>query len=123
MPRLFMMIGTMSIIGMTTMITIAAADPTIVSCNFERMPPMILTFRGGMGAKDNTLQVGQTKPVPLSVGSNLMTAEYGAQSSFSRCGCQRTCLSALPGRTRRHFTASASVRFSNENGQQPPCSS
>src|SRR5690606_35941370 len=50
----------------------AAAEPTIVSCQFEKMPPMILTFRGGMGADDNTLQVGQTPPVPLSVGSNLM---------------------------------------------------
>lgn len=50
-----------------------------MSCRFEKMPPMILTFRGGMGAADNTLQVGQTKPVPLSVGSNLMSADFGAQ--------------------------------------------
>ncbi|ESX62685.1 hypothetical protein X759_34450 [Mesorhizobium sp. LSHC420B00] len=56
-----------------------AAEPTVVSCQFEKMPPMILTFRGGMGADDNSLQVGQTKPVPMSVGSNLMTAAYGAQ--------------------------------------------
>jgi hypothetical protein len=32
-----------------------------------------------MGADDNTLQVGQTKHVPLNVGSSLMTAQYGAQ--------------------------------------------
>lgn len=57
-----------------------ADEPVIVSCNFEKMPPMILTFRGGMGASDNTLQVGQTNPVPLSVGSSLMSADYGAQS-------------------------------------------
>ncbi|ESZ04817.1 hypothetical protein [Mesorhizobium sp. L48C026A00] len=42
----------MIMIGMTTMITIAADEPTIVSCQFEKMPPMILTFRGGMGAND-----------------------------------------------------------------------
>ena len=70
---------TMIMIGMTTVISIAAAEPTVVSCQFEKMPPMILTFRGGMGANDNTLQVGQTKPVPLAVGSSLMTAQYGAQ--------------------------------------------
>ncbi|RWG22574.1 MAG: hypothetical protein EOQ55_03375 [Mesorhizobium sp.] len=79
MKRLLMTISTMIMIGMTTMITIAAEELTIVSCNFERMPLMILTFRGGMGADDNTLQVGQTKPVPMSVGSNLMSAAYGAQ--------------------------------------------
>ncbi|RWB93111.1 MAG: hypothetical protein EOQ56_35485 [Mesorhizobium sp.] len=62
-----------------TITMIMAAEPTIVSCQFEKMPPMILTFRGGMGASDNTLQVGQTKPVPLSVGSSLMSAAYGAQ--------------------------------------------
>jgi len=55
-----------------------AVEPTVVSCRFERMPPMILTFRGGMGADDNTLQVGRTPPVPLRVGSNMMIAEYGA---------------------------------------------
>lgn len=76
MKRLLM---SATMISMTTMISVAADEPTIVSCQFEKMPPMILTFRGGMGADDNTLQVGQTKPVPLSVGSSLMTAQYGAQ--------------------------------------------
>ncbi|RWD81307.1 hypothetical protein [Mesorhizobium sp.] len=70
---------TMIMISMTTMIAFAADEPTIVSCQFEKMPPMILMFRGGMGADDNSLQVGQTKPVPLSVGSSLMSAQYGAQ--------------------------------------------
>ncbi|MER8501562.1 MULTISPECIES: hypothetical protein [unclassified Mesorhizobium] len=74
MKRLLMTISTMIMIGMTTMITIAAKELTIVSCNFEKVPPMILIFRGGMGADDNTLQVGQTKPVPMSVGSSLMSA-------------------------------------------------
>ena len=62
-----------------TTIVVAASEPTVVSCRFEKMPPMILTFRGGVGAKDNTLQIGETKPVALSVGSNLTTAKYGAQ--------------------------------------------
>lgn len=71
---------TLSIMLAGTATTIAATEePVIVSCQFDKMPPMILTFRGGMGAQDNTLQVGQTKPVQLSVGSSLMTAHYGAQ--------------------------------------------
>ncbi|MBY5667448.1 hypothetical protein [Rhizobium leguminosarum] len=57
-----------------------AAEPVIVTCKFDKLPQMILTFRGGMGASDNTLQIGQSKPVPMSVGSNLMSAEYGTQS-------------------------------------------
>ncbi|AXA39401.1 hypothetical protein [Rhizobium leguminosarum] len=58
----------------------SAAEPVIVTCKFEKLPQMILIFRGGMGASDNTLQIGQTKPVPMSVGSSLMSAEYGTQS-------------------------------------------
>ncbi|NKL23658.1 hypothetical protein [Rhizobium leguminosarum] len=57
-----------------------AAEPAIVACKFEKLPQMILTIRGGMGALDNTLQIGQSKPVPMGVGSNLMSAEVGAQS-------------------------------------------
>lgn len=56
-----------------------AKQATVISCSFEHLPTMILTIRGGMGAKDNTLQVGNDKPVPLSVGSSLMIAEHGAQ--------------------------------------------
>jgi len=58
----------------------AADEPTVVACKFEHFPLMLLTFRGGMGADDNTLQIGQTDPVELSVGSNLMAATYGAQN-------------------------------------------
>ncbi len=58
----------------------SAAEPVIVTCKFEKLPQMILTFRGGMGASDNTLQIGQSKPVPMSVGSSLTSAEYGTQS-------------------------------------------
>lgn len=61
------------------MVALAAGEPTVVSCKFEHLPPMLLTFRGGMGANDNTLQVGQNPPVPLSVGSSLMVAEIGVQ--------------------------------------------
>ncbi|MEO3998894.1 hypothetical protein [Mesorhizobium sp. CAU 1732] len=72
--------GAIAFLAMLFSIAPATADdPTIVACQFEKMPPMILTFRGGMSADDNTLQVGQTPPVPLSVGSSLMTAQYGAQ--------------------------------------------
>jgi hypothetical protein len=58
----------------------SGAEPTIVTCKFEKLPQMILTFRGGMGASDNTLQIGQSKPVPMSVGSSLMLADVGARS-------------------------------------------
>ena len=51
----------------------------MISCKFEKLPPMIMIIRGGMGADDNTLQIGQSKPVELSVGSNLISAKYGAQ--------------------------------------------
>jgi len=57
----------------------ADAPPMQVDCGFEHLPPMILIFRGGMGAGDNTLQVGSDAPVQLSVGSSLMTAQHGAQ--------------------------------------------
>ncbi|MBY3412327.1 hypothetical protein HFN87_03255 [Rhizobium laguerreae] len=60
--------------------SVSATEPVIVTCKFDKLPQMILTFRGGMGASDNTLQIGQSKPVPMSVGSNLMSAEYGTQS-------------------------------------------
>lgn len=56
-----------------------AEEPTVVVCSFEELPLMMLTFRGGMGKSDNTLQVGDNEPVALSVGSGLMIAEYGAQ--------------------------------------------
>lgn len=49
------------------------------SCNFEHLPPMLMMIRGGMGANDNSLQIGQRPPVPLSVGSSLMLAEVGIQ--------------------------------------------
>lgn len=56
-----------------------ASDPTVISCNFEHMPPMLMIVRGGMGADDNSLQIGQRPPVPLNVGSSLMSAEVGGQ--------------------------------------------
>lgn len=75
------MAAIIGMVGMPMMVTSATADEhVVVSCQFDKMPPMILIFRGGMGGEDNSLQVGQTKPVPLSVGSSLMSAEYGAQS-------------------------------------------
>ena len=49
---------------------------TVVRCRFTNMPPMVLTFYGGMRG---TLKVGKSAPVPLAVGSSLSTASYGAQ--------------------------------------------
>lgn len=62
-----------------------ADEPVVVACNFEYMQLMLFTFRGGMGADNNTLQVGQNPPVELSVGSSLMgaTDDMGATYSFS----------------------------------------
>ena len=45
----------------------ATEKPTVVACTFEKLPLTIMIFRGGMGASNNTLQVGQTPPVQLSV--------------------------------------------------------
>ena len=56
-----------------------ATEPVIVSCKFEKLPLMILTYRGGMGADDNTLQIGSNPPVQLSVGSGFSTASFNAQ--------------------------------------------
>jgi hypothetical protein len=77
---ILLFIGVLSSSSPTMIATAAAAEPVIVACKFEKLPQMILIFRGGMGAADNTLQIGQTKPVPMSVGSSLMLAEVGAQS-------------------------------------------
>ena len=61
-----------------------AAKATVVTCKFEHMPTMVMTFRGGMGASDNTVKIGKKRPVPLSVGSSMMLATVGAQElSFS----------------------------------------
>ena len=57
----------------------ATQQPTVIACSFDKQPLMIMTIRGGMGASDNTLQVGQTPPVQLDMGSGLMIATYSAQ--------------------------------------------
>ena len=57
----------------------ATEEPTVVACAFEKQPLMIMIVRSGMGASDNTLQVGQTPPVPLEIGSGLSTAAHGTQ--------------------------------------------
>lgn len=46
----------------------------IVACDFENMPLVLMRFRGGMGASDNTVQIGNASPLSLSVGSGLMSA-------------------------------------------------
>jgi hypothetical protein len=55
------------------------AEPTFFSCNFEKLPTMLMAIRGGVGASNNTHQVGNGPPVELSMSSNIMIAEYGAQ--------------------------------------------
>lgn len=55
------------------------APPTVIRCHFEHMPPMVMILRDGMGGSRNTLQIGKRRPIPLSVGSSLMSASYGAQ--------------------------------------------
>lgn len=57
----------------------AAEEPTAVACQFEHMPLMLFILRGGMGADDNTVQIGQSEPLKLSVGSSLMSATQGNQ--------------------------------------------
>lgn len=54
----------------------ATKEPVAVACKFEKLPLMIMTIRGGMGASDNTLQIGQTPSVPLEIGSGLSTATH-----------------------------------------------
>jgi len=51
-------------------------EPVVVTCKFEKLPPMVMTIRGGMGASDNTLTVGQAPPVLLEIGSGLSTASH-----------------------------------------------
>lgn len=56
-----------------------ASALSVTACKFEHLPLMLLINRGGMGASDNTLQIGDAHPVPLSIGSSLMLATVGAQ--------------------------------------------
>lgn len=63
-----------------TLIAPLASAASVTACKFDRLPLMLLVTRGGMGASDNTLQIGNEKPVPLYVGSSLMNASVGAQS-------------------------------------------
>lgn len=59
---------------------VASDNLTPVACKFEHLPLMLLIFRTGMGGNDNTVQIGQHEPVPLSVGSSLMTATFQGQN-------------------------------------------
>jgi hypothetical protein len=57
-----------------------AADNLVpTACKFEHLPLILIISRGGMGAKDNTVQIGDNKPVPLNIGSSLMIAEFKGQ--------------------------------------------
>lgn len=56
-----------------------AEEPKVIACIFEKQPLMIMIVRGGMGATDNTLQIGQAPPVSLEIGSSLSIATRGTQ--------------------------------------------
>jgi hypothetical protein len=57
----------------------AVEEPTVIACAFEKLPVMIMVVRSGMGAANNTLQIGQTQPVSLQMGSSLSTATHGTK--------------------------------------------
>jgi hypothetical protein len=78
--RLFMsLIGASSFLAYGASGVVASDNLTPVACKFEHLPLMLLIFRSGMGGNDNTVQIGQQEPVPLSVGSSLMTATFQGQ--------------------------------------------
>ncbi len=57
-----------------------AADNLVpTACKFEHLPLILIISRGGMGAKDNTVQIGDNRPVPLNIGSGLMITEFKGQ--------------------------------------------
>jgi hypothetical protein len=58
---------------------VAATEPVPIACQFEKLPMMLFIIRGGMGADDNTLQIGANPQVQVWVGSGLMTARFGEQ--------------------------------------------
>lgn len=68
-----------SIVAISVAATPAFANDVVVRCKFEKLPPMVLIYRDRENPRGNTLKIGAEPPVPLSVGSSLSTAEYGAQ--------------------------------------------
>lgn len=72
MYRTFLTIfALLSTVGGTLAQQGSAKEPKVVVCTFKGQPQIILTFRGGMGADNNTVQIGQHVTVPLAVGSSL----------------------------------------------------
>lgn len=51
-----------------------------IACDFEKLPLILILVKGGMGADDNTIKIGNNAPVPISIGSGLMSAEFQGQS-------------------------------------------
>jgi hypothetical protein len=73
--------ASLGLLGFTVMLAAsqsvaAEPPPVVVRCKFEKLPPIKLVFPSQGGG---TMQVGTAKPVKAFVGSNLVTAEYGAQ--------------------------------------------
>ena len=77
--------GSTVAVSLTFASALRADEPVVVACHFEHMQLMLFTFRGGMGADNNTLRSWANSPVEVSVGSSLMgaTDDMGATYSFS----------------------------------------
>ncbi|MFG6666972.1 hypothetical protein ACGK9R_07670 [Halomonas sp. HNIBRBA4712] len=55
---------------------------TAVACDFEHLPLILMINRDGMGGSKNTLQIGSSRPVPLNIGSSMMSASFQGQEYF-----------------------------------------
>ena len=56
------------------------AEEVKLYCSFDSLPAITVFYRGGMGASDNTIQIGGNAPVPLSIGSGFMSASLNGNS-------------------------------------------
>ncbi|CAN7549339.1 hypothetical protein [Pararhizobium sp. LjRoot238] len=106
-----------SIVGLPLLCTwggeaIAADNLVPVACKFEKLPLMLLISRGGMGAKDNTIQIGNASPVPLSIGSGLMTARFQGQEFVFAV--------AMPASVSIHGSGSDTLTYDGECISSPP---
>lgn len=83
-----------------------------VACKFEKLPLMLMITRGGMGADDNTIQIGNASPVPLSIGSGLMTASFQGQEFVFAV--------AMPASVSIHGSGSDTLTYYGECISSPP---
>jgi hypothetical protein len=50
--------------------------PAMIACQFDTMPLMLMTFRGGVHESHNTLQIGDGLPIPLRIERGAMIAYH-----------------------------------------------